>query len=209
MTSSTTAAAASDTTRRLSSEERREQIVRAALAVFGARGYVGTTTDEVAKAAGVSQPYVVRLFGSKESLFLAALEEALRLLLDAFQEAVDDTASDKPVAKRIGTAYVRLLEVRGLHQTLSHAFLLGSHPVIGRRARDGFAQVWAFIRDAGFSADDARDFLAEGMLINTMIGLRLVDDYDRDPRITELFETCFPSELAQVLDVSPRADDPW
>ncbi|MBN9195873.1 MAG: TetR/AcrR family transcriptional regulator, partial [Microbacterium sp.] len=75
VSSPTAPAPASETSRRLSSDERREQIVRAAIAVFGARGYVGATTDEVAKAAGVSQPYVVRLFGSKESLFLAALNE--------------------------------------------------------------------------------------------------------------------------------------
>jgi AcrR family transcriptional regulator len=209
VSSSPVSAPASDPARRLSSDERREQIVRAAIAVFGARGYVGTTTDEVAKAAGVSQPYVVRLFGSKESLFLAALDEALELLLDGFRTAAADTTSDESLQKRIGHAYVGLLEVRGLHQTLSHAFLLGAHPVIGPRARDGFAQVWEFIRDAGFDPDEARDFLAEGMLITTMIGLRLVDDYDRDPRITELFETCFPSKLAQVLEISPRGDDPW
>ena len=183
--------------------------MRAAIAVFGARGYVGTTTDEVAKAAGVSQPYVVRLFGTKESLFLAALDEALALLLHGFQAAVDDVASAEPMQRRIGHAYVGLLEVRGLHQTLSHAFLLGAHPVIGPRARDGFARVWEFIREAGFDEDAAREFLAQGMLITTMIGLRLVDDYDRDPRVTELFDTCFPSKLAQVLEISPRGDEPW
>src|SRR5690348_7366167 len=77
--------------RRLSSEERRRQILRAALAVFGARGYEGATTDEVARAAGVSQPYVVRLFGSKENLFLAALDDALTRTLAAFGAALADT----------------------------------------------------------------------------------------------------------------------
>ena len=66
-----------DATRRMSSEERREQIIDAAMAVFGAKGYVGTTTDDVARAASVTQPYVVRLFGTKENLFLAALRRAL------------------------------------------------------------------------------------------------------------------------------------
>ena len=71
-----------DPTRRMSSEERREQIIEAAIAVFGAKGYVGTTTDDVARAASVSQPYVVRLFGTKENLFLEALGSALDELLD-------------------------------------------------------------------------------------------------------------------------------
>src|SRR5262245_36807480 len=134
---------------RLSSEERRAQILTAALAVFGAKGYHGTTTDDVARAASVSQPYVVRLFGTKEALFLAALDEALQRLLGAFDDAVA-AETDEPIEKRLGHAYIELLQVRGLHQTLSHAFLLGAHPVIGPRARDGFAQVWQYLRGVGF-----------------------------------------------------------
>lgn len=197
-------------TRRMSSEERREQIIAAALAVFGARGYEGTTTDDVARTAGVSQPYVVRLFGSKESLFLAAMQASLDELLRVFRVALADGDSELPVAKRIGNAYVELLSVRGLHQTLSHAWLLGGHPVIGPAARRGFALVWQFFRDeAGLDADEAQRFLAEGMLINVMIGMRLVDDYGSDPRITELFRSCFPSEMARILDIAPRGDEPW
>jgi AcrR family transcriptional regulator len=198
-----------DPAKRMSSEERREQILEAALAVFGSKGYVGSTTDDVAKAASISQPYVVRLFGSKENLFLAAMERALDELLAAFRGALaaDD---DRPVSARIGGAYVDLLRVRGLHQTLSHGYLLGAHPVIGPAARRGFAKVWRFFRDeAGFDADESRAFIAEGMLIDTMIGLRLVDDYGDDQSITELFRSCFPTELPQVLDLVPRGDAPW
>ncbi len=201
--------ATSDPARRLSADERREQILRAALAVFGARGYVGATTDEVAKAAGVSQPYVVRLFGSKESLFLAAIQAALDELLAVFREALADD-DGRPLSKRIGGAYVDLLSVRGLHQTLSHAYLLGSHPVIGPAARRGFAQVWRFFREeCGFDVVEARAFLSEGMLINTMIGMRLVDDYGEDPSVTEMFRACFPEELPHVLSVIPRSAEPW
>ncbi|MFT4230721.1 MAG: TetR/AcrR family transcriptional regulator [Microbacterium sp.] len=198
-----------DAGRRLTSVERREQILRAALAVFGARGYDGATTDEVAKAAGVSQPYVVRLFGSKESLFLAAIDAALDELLEVFAEALA-ADGDLPISKRVGQAYVDLLRVRGLHQTLSHAYLLGSHPVIGPAARGGFAKVWRFFREeCGFDVEEARSFMAEGMLINTMIGMRLVDDYGDDESVGEMFRSCFPSALDHVLDVIPRADEPW
>jgi AcrR family transcriptional regulator len=206
----TLAPAARDTVRRMSSDERREQIVTAAVAVFGARGYEGTTTDDVARTAGVSQPYVVRLFRSKENLFLAAMQAALDQLMRVFREALADEASDSPIEKRIGQAYVDLLSTRGLHQTLSHAWLLGGHPVIGPAARRCFAEVWQFFRDeAGFGADQARAFLAEGMLINVMIGMRLVDDYGSDPRIAELFRSCFPNELPHVLEIAPRSDEPW
>lgn len=204
--------------KRLSSEERRRQILVAALAVFGARGYEGATTDEVARAAGVSQPYVVRLFGSKENLFLATIDDALTRMLAGFRAALADDGEvrepgiteEKAAAKRIGQAYVDLLAVRGLHQTLAHAYLLGSHPVIGAAARKGFATVWRFFREEmGLEPDDARAFMAEGMLISTMIGLRIVDDYGSDPQITELFRSCFPTELPHVLDVLPRGTERW
>lgn len=192
----------------MSSEERREQILAAALAVFGAKGYVGTTTDDVARAAGVSQPYVVRLFGTKENLFVAALDDALGRLLQAFGEAAAGVAPDE-LAQRVGHAYIELLQVRGLHQTLSHAFLLGAHPVIGPRARDGFARVWEFLREAGFDVATAQAFLAQGMMINSLFGLRLADDYDSDPRVHELFDACFPTDKVRVLSMAPRADEPW
>ncbi|WP_194409326.1 TetR/AcrR family transcriptional regulator [Microbacterium cremeum] len=198
-----------DPARRLTSDERRQQILRAATAVFGARGYEGATTDEVARAAGVSQPYVVRLFGSKENLFLATIEDALVRLIAGFRAALAE-GDDETLRKRIGQAYVDLLEVRGLHQTLAHAYLLGSHPMIGPAARRGFTAVWRFFRDeVGMDADEARAFMAEGMLISTMIGLRLVDDYGSDPQITELFRACFPTELPHVLELVPRGDERW
>lgn len=198
-----------DAGRRLSSEERREQIVEAAMAVFGARGYVGTTTDEVARAASVSQPYVVRLFGTKENLFLAALGDALDRLLVAFR-SVDTVGDLHARGEAMGAAYLGLLQVRGLHQILSHAFLLGSHPVIGPAARAGFAQVWSFLREeAGFGAEEAQKFLAAGMLINTMVGLRLTDEYGKDEGMTELFNECFPVSVQFVLDQAPRIDERW
>jgi AcrR family transcriptional regulator len=194
---------------RMSSDERREQIVEAAIAVFGAKGYVGTTTDDVARAASVSQPYVVRLFGTKENLFLAALGSALDRLLAAFRSA-PDVADLHERGELMGQIYLNLLEVRGLHQILSQAFLLGAHPVIGPAARGGFAQVWHFLRDeAGFTPEEAQKFLATGMLINTMVGLRMTEEYGKDAGMTELFDECFPFSMQMVLDEAPRVDEPW
>lgn len=210
MTSVTDSATSPDsTTKRLSSEERRAQILVAALAVFGSKGYVGTTTDDIARAASVSQPYVVRLFGTKEKLFLEVLEDAVEDLLREFRAALAED-DGRSAQQRMGDAYVDLLRERGLHQTLSHAFLLGAHPVIGPAARRCFTRVWDFVREeAGFDADDARAFLAQGMLINTMIGLRLVDDTESDSGIAELFLSCFPTDVRDVLEVVPRGDEPW
>ena len=50
---------------RLTAGERQDQLLAAAVTAFSERGYAGTTTDQVARLAGVSQPYVIRLFGTK------------------------------------------------------------------------------------------------------------------------------------------------
>jgi TetR/AcrR family transcriptional regulator len=180
-------------------EERRELILEAAMGVFGDYGYVGTTTDQVARAAGVSQPYVVRIFGTKEKLFLEVLQRALATLMTAFRAALAEK-NDTPVHVRLGRAYVELLNDRGLLLSLMHGFVLGSDPQIGNAARCGFLEVYTFMRaEAGFTAAEASQFLSAGMLINTMVGLRMGDAYDSNSVARELLESAFPEKLDLML----------
>lgn len=58
---------------RLSADARRNAIVEAATKVFAENGFHGTTTRELAKAAGVSEALLYKHFPSKESLFTAML----------------------------------------------------------------------------------------------------------------------------------------
>jgi AcrR family transcriptional regulator len=181
------------------SDERRALVLTAATVVFGQRGYAGTTTDQVAIAAGVSQPYVVRMFGTKEKLFLAVLHRALDALMVAFRAAVT-TSSDVAVHERLGVAYADLLTDRGLLLSLMHGFVLGADPEIGKTARAGFLEVYEFLKtDVGMSPVEASDFLAHGMMINTLVGLRMTDEYDSDPNARELLETAVPTKLGILL----------
>ena len=185
---------------RMKSEDRRELILDAALSVFGDFGYVGTTTDEVARAAGVSQPYVVRMFGTKQKLFLEALARAVDRLLSSVRAVIADTDNPIDLHHRVGRAYVDLVADRGLLLTMMHAFVLGSDPVVGRAARGCFLRVYALLREeAGFSAEEAHEFLAQGMLINTLVGLRMSDDFESMPLARELLSTALPQKLEVVL----------
>jgi AcrR family transcriptional regulator len=193
-----------DAVPRMRAEERRESVITAAMEVFGERGYVGATTDAVARAAGVSQPYVVRMFGTKEALFLAVLDRALRRLLDAFRKAIAD---ERPTAldlhHRMGLAYADLLSDRGLLLSLMHGFVSGADPVIGKAARCGFLDVYRLLRaEAGFSAEEARTFLAEGMLLNTLVGIRMADDYDSDPDAKALIDSAAPTKAELLVRLS-------
>lgn len=188
-------------------EDRRELVLTAATAVFGERGYVGTTTDAVARAAGVSQPYVVRMFGTKEALFLAVLERALTRLLATFRAAIAENPQSPPdeIHQRISSSYGELLTDRGLLLSLMHAFVLGSDPEIGRAARRGFREVYRLLRhEAGFSAEEAQRFLAMGMLLNTLVGLRMADDFD-DPDVRELIECAAPTKAEVLVRLSQAA----
>jgi AcrR family transcriptional regulator len=197
---------------RMRSGDRRELVLEAATEIFGEFGYVGSTTQQVARAAGVSQPYVSRMFGTKEKLFLEVLGRALGVLLSAFRAEIARD-SDVHLGRRLGGAYVSMLRQRGVLLSLMHGFVLGSDPVIGAYARQGLLEVYGVLRDeAGFSPAESQQFLATGMLVNTMIGTRMIDDFDSNPAARELLEAAFPDtlDLYAVLgaasDNSPRND---
>lgn len=208
-------------TARIPAAERRELILEAATAVFAERGYAGATTDQVAKAAGISQPYVVRMFGTKETLFLEAFDRALDKVLHEFRALITDydagKLTDRVAAMDPGqghrredhlkyfmaVAYADLIADRGILMMLMQSFVTGHELVIGPRAREGFLTMFRLIRDeAGMDADAARDFLAQGMLMNTLISLRLPDVYDEDADARELLECTLQAKLSLVLDVS-------
>jgi len=201
-------AAKETTTERIPAALRREQILAAASRVFGERGYSGATTDQVAQAAGISQPYVVRMFGTKENLFLEVVARALDKLISAFREvlAAPGPAGDDPadsLVARLGAAYVDLIEDRGILLSLMQAFITGHDPVIGARAREGFLQIYRMLRDeAGFPPEVIREFLADGMLFNTLLAIRLPDIFEDDEAAEELMRCAFRGKLGVVLDAT-------
>ena len=69
-------------TRTLSTaEERRVVLVEAAIPVFAEHGFRAASTIQIAKAAGISQAYLFRLFPTKADLFLAVCEKARERML--------------------------------------------------------------------------------------------------------------------------------
>jgi len=162
----------------MAGSQRREATLAAAAAVFAREGYHGATTERIAQAAGISQPYVVRMFGSKENLFLAVIDGCLEAVLDTFRAALHDGPRETATA-RLGEAYRTLATEDGVHLIVMQAYMLGADPVIGPVARDGFTRILRFlVDDAGLSLSAAEAFLAKGMLINTLLGVRLGDHDD-------------------------------
>src|SRR5919201_318315 len=86
---------------RLSAEERREEILQAATEEFAQGGLDGTPTDAIAKRAGISQPYLFRLFRTKKELFMAAVERAFRRMAETMDAAAVGVRDDGERARRV------------------------------------------------------------------------------------------------------------
>jgi AcrR family transcriptional regulator len=194
-------------TERMPSGERRELILESATEVFGERGYAGATTDGIARAAGISQAYVVRMFGSKEKLFIEVLNRALLRLVSVFRSeiAAHEASGDAPelLPSKLGAAYIDMIADRGMLLALMQSFAQGHDRVIGEAARCGFLDIYTLLREeARLSPDDANIFLAHGMMMNTLMGLQLPGVYGADAAATELLDTAFGGKLPLVLDVT-------
>lgn len=59
---------------RMAAEDRRHQILHVAVTLFSQRGFGGTTTKEIAQAAGVSEAMVFRHYATKQELYSAILD---------------------------------------------------------------------------------------------------------------------------------------
>ena len=78
-------------TTRLPATERRQALVDAALVVFSRGSYRGTTTAEIAREAGVSEPILYRHFASKRDLYLAALDHVWGRARASWEEILAST----------------------------------------------------------------------------------------------------------------------
>lgn len=170
---------------RLTAEERHEQLVGAAITAFSHAGYAGTTTDQVARLAGVSQPYVIRLFRTKQELFLAALTHAC----DQIEERWRAAAAAEPTLGSLGQSYQALLAEPELITILLHGFSAGAEPAIGGPVRDRFGRLYLLVRElTGADAAEAKEFFAHGMLLTCLAAMRAIGPAAAPPQpwVTEL-----------------------
>lgn len=164
---------------RLTAAERSEQLIDAAVTAFSLGGYAGTTTDQVARLAGVSQPYVIRIFHTKQELFIAAVARACDKI-DAIWRAA---AEREPTLESLGTAYTELLANRELITLLLHGFTASADPAIGEPVRRGFGQLYDTVRElTGCTALEARDFFGIGMLLTCLGAMRVVGPEAVEPQ---------------------------
>ncbi|MEU3844644.1 TetR/AcrR family transcriptional regulator [Streptomyces sp. NPDC028635] len=76
-------------TKRMPRAVRERQMLDAAVRVFGQRGYMTASMDDIAELAGVSKPLVYLYLNSKEDLFTAVIRREAAALTEAVRVAVD------------------------------------------------------------------------------------------------------------------------
>lgn len=185
----------------MSAEDRRELVLAAATRAFSRGGYAGTSTDAVAKVAGVSQPYVVRIFGSKLELFLEVFDRACGRIREAFEAVLAEGDFDPDSEEdwtRLGLAYTDLLTDRDLLMVMMHGFAAGDDEQIARHSRRGMARIFATITSTGVSDERAQEFVAQGMLLNVMLSMRAPEHLDEDPDLARLAVCAFGDALPFV-----------
>jgi AcrR family transcriptional regulator len=163
-------------TRQLSTAaERREVLVEAAVAAFAEHGFHGTPTTEIAKAAGISQAYLFRLFPTKSELYVAAVGRCYERLGEAMRAAAEDEGAEGETAlERMGNAYAGLMQDRTTLRATLQAFAAasGDNEEIRAAVRRGYGELVELIRHlGGLDGEELRAFVGKGMLMTVLAGM--------------------------------------
>lgn len=159
-------------TGRKSAAERRDQILDAALVEFAARGLEGGSTEAIARAVGISQPYVFRLFGTKKQLFMASVERCLRGTLEMFHTASAGLSGEEAL-QAIGEAYVERLtnDPTYLHAQMQ-SYAACDDPEIRAVVQRGYGELVEYVERVGeVPPERMAHFFAKGMLLNVLASM--------------------------------------
>ncbi|HEX4746075.1 MAG TPA: TetR/AcrR family transcriptional regulator [Gaiellaceae bacterium] len=162
------------TATRQTAEERRVAVLEAANREFARAGFHGASTDAIARQAGISQPYLFRLFGSKKELFIAVIEDCYARTLASFREAAAGTSGTEALVA-IGEAYAQSLEedrtmLQG--QLQAYAASVEDDEIREATAR-GFGRLVDYVETvSGADRVTISQFFAKGMLMNVLAAMQ-------------------------------------
>ena len=188
------------TTARQTAEERREEVLAAAVEEFSRSGFRGASTERIAKRAGISQPYLFRLFGSKKELYLASVRRCFRRTLETMQRAAEGRRGEDALAA-IGDAYRVLLSedptmLRAQLQAYASAV---DDDDVRRVVREGYGDLYTYAeRVSGITGGRLSRFFAMGMLLNVVSAMALHDDPEPEPWAERLVAGCDEREAVNV-----------
>jgi len=166
---------------RSTAEERREDVLEAALIEFADGGLDGTSTDAIARRAGISQPYLFRLYPTKKALFCAAVERCFSRVSKVFRDASEGLGGLE-AKEAMGAAYKQLLRDQTFLRIQLQAYAAAcADDDIRDVTRKGFSRLWdEVVVLTGFSPEESRGFMAVGMLMNVAAAIGVDADCPED-----------------------------
>jgi AcrR family transcriptional regulator len=149
---------------RLSGPERRQAVVETACRVFAKSSYRGSTTAQIARETGVTEPVLYRHFASKRELYLACLDAVWGRVRALWENALEQEPDPANWLRTISRAYLeergagRIVLVDLWIQALTEA---ADDPEIRRALRAQLREVHKFVADVIRRAQDAGGLVAE------------------------------------------------
>jgi TetR/AcrR family transcriptional regulator len=164
--------------RRRSADERRELVIDAARDEFAVFGLSGATGESISYRAGISHPYLLRLFGSKRELFLGVVARTF----DELEEAVGDAPASGAAPSLIGLegALSARLERAGGHALLVQFCAACGNDEVRVVVRRRFAQLFELLARASGDEPGVSELFARVMLQAAAEAMRLPDVAGRD-----------------------------
>jgi AcrR family transcriptional regulator len=168
-------------------------VLEAARHEFAQHGLHGASSDTIARRAGISQPYLFRLFGSKKGLFLAVNEMCFRRTLDAFRVAASGKSGHEAL-EAIGEAYTELIESdRAMLQGQMQAYSASVEDEDVRASTaQGFGRLVDYVETvSGADRVTISRFFAKGMLMNVLAAMQYsITSEPQDSWAARLAEGC-------------------
>ena len=163
-------------------------MLAAATVEFAAKGLHGASTEEIARGAGISQPYLFRLFGSKKGLYLATVQRCGDELHEVFAAAAEGkSGTDALVA--MGDAYGEIMQDRTRLMLMLKAWTASDDPDVRSLNRRAWRNLVDLAEQASREPPEVVSaFFANGMLITILMSLGFTDD--PEPWSERLIEAC-------------------
>jgi AcrR family transcriptional regulator len=149
---------------RLTGEERRAAVLETACRVFCKSSYHGSTTAQIARELGVTEPVLYRHFASKRELYLACLEAVWDQVRALWEKALEADEDPSTWVKTLGKTYLearaaeRVVLIDLWIQALTEA---ADDPEIRRALREQVREVRNFVADVIRRAQEAGGILPE------------------------------------------------
>ena len=157
----------------MTADQRREQLLVLALEEFAKGGFAGTSAESITRQAGVTQPYLFRLFGSKLELFLLVIARCFSRMREEFLEAAGDLQGLEAIAA-MGRRYDQILSDRTFLLIQLQSFAACHDPVVREVVRTEFGLTWQTVAErCGLEPVEIKRFMATGMLLNVAAAMDL------------------------------------